>query len=186
MVKQNDMVLWQQILGGDKAAFSQLYLSYRPLLIHYGFKLCQDETLIEECLQELFCKLYFQKNRIPFIRNMKTYLLVSFRRDLLRMLIKQRKSTPSQYSEPHLVFSCEDFLIEQEQLTERRDMLAHMLNMLSPRQREIIYLKYYNGLDNKEIATVLGISYPVVSNTIYKAFKKLRAMTQVKNFPAFL
>ena len=189
MAEQIDMILWQKILGGDKDAFSQLYLSYRPMLIHYGFKLCQDKTLIEECLQDLFCKLYFQKNQPPIIRNMKTYLLVSFRRELIQMLIKRRKSVPFQYDAPrmdlHLVFSCEDFLIEQEQQTARRDMLAYMLNKLSPRQREIIYLRYYNGLDNEEIATVLGISYQVVTNIFYKAFKRLRAMTPQKNFPTF-
>ena len=56
----------------------------------------------------------------------------------------------------------------------RRKNLAKMINNLSPRQRELIYLRYYNDLSPQEIADMLEISYRAVVNTLYKAMVKLR------------
>ena len=64
-------------------------------------------------------------------------------------------------------------------MAEKQEMLASLLNELTPRQKEIIYLRYYNGLDNEEISEVLNISYQVVHNTLYKAFKRLRELVRV-------
>lgn len=189
MTEHNDISLWQKILAGDEHAFSRLYLSYRPLLLHYGLKLCRDRELVEECMQELFCDLYLYKNQRPAIQNIKSYLFVAYRRDLLRMIQRNRKSVSLSVAEevydPAFSISKEDLLIEQEELAERKTALVHRLNGLSPRQREMLYLRYYDGLDNEEIAEVLNISYQVVHNTIYKAFKRLRELARADESPTF-
>ncbi len=187
MTEKNDIFLWEQILAGDEHAFSQLYLFYRPLLLHYGLRLCQDRALAEECMQDLFCELYFYKDQRPFIHNLKAYLFISYRRDLLRKVQNKRKNQSISEAEGNalLAFSQEDFLIEEERTAGKREALAHLLNELTPRQREIIYLRYYNGLDNEEIAEVLNISYQVVHNTIFKAFKRLRERVSANEYPTF-
>ena len=183
MTEKHDILLWQQILAGDEGAFSQLYLAHRPLLLHYGLRLCQDRALAEECIQDLFCDLYFYKDQRPVIQNIKAYLFISYRRELLRMVQKKHKTQSLSVGEgaidPLVVFSQEDFLIEKERMAEKQEMLASLLNELTPRQKEIIYLRYYNGLDNEEISEVLNISYQVVHNTLYKAFKRLRELVRV-------
>jgi len=48
------------------------------------------------------------------------------------------------------------------------------VNKLGARQKEIIYMKYFSGLNNKEIAEVLGVSYQTVRNTLCNALKNIR------------
>jgi len=71
-------------------------------------------------------------------------------------------------------FSAEEITVKQEFMSIRADALALILNDLSVREREAIYLKYYSDLGIKEISSVMDISYQSVLNTLQKAFKKLR------------
>ena len=57
---------------------------------------------------------------------------------------------------------------------ELKTSIQSSLAELSPRQREILYLKYYNNLDYIQISEVLEINYQSVINHVYKAIKKLR------------
>ena len=71
-------------------------------------------------------------------------------------------------------FSPEEIAIEQEFTLLRTAGISEILNKLSIREREAIYLKYYSELKVSEIAEVMGISYQSVLNTLQKAFTKLR------------
>jgi RNA polymerase sigma factor (sigma-70 family) len=48
------------------------------------------------------------------------------------------------------------------------------LNSLGERQKEIVYLRYYSGLNSKEIAEMLGVSNQTVRNTLCTALVKIR------------
>ena len=72
------------------------------------------------------------------------------------------------------VIGKEDLIIKEESNTQNKAIVLKLLNELPPRQREIIYLKYYHNLSIQEIADVFSISYQVVANHLYRALKKLR------------
>ena len=71
-------------------------------------------------------------------------------------------------------FSSEELKIKQEFTAIRLALLTKLLNALSLREKEVVYLKYYSGLKTTEIAEVMEISYQSVLNTLQKAFVKLR------------
>jgi len=187
--KEYISILWQKFTEGDHEAFSQLYLYFRPRLLHYGLKIHPAPELIEDCIQDLFYQLYFLGEKQHDIENITVYVFISLRRKILRTLHIQRRfqsvSHNPEIFETAITFSPEDMIISSEHERLKATGLTAILNHLSPRQREIVYLRYYNGLDNREIAGVLGISYQVVQNVIYKAFKKLRnayPKQQINNF----
>ena len=60
--------------------------------------------------------------------------------------------------------------------------IAEAMTSLSPRQREIIYLKFYNNLDYDELAEILDINYQSVVNHIHKAMLKLRKADVLQHF----
>ncbi len=70
-------------------------------------------------------------------------------------------------------------LIERESIVRQSQQVARYLNELPRRQREIIYLKYYQNLDREEIAEVMGISHQSVSNLLQKALLALRRVIPV-------
>lgn len=53
-------------------------------------------------------------------------------------------------------------------------MLQRAINHLSPRQREVVYLRFFNDLDYAEVAAVMGLSYQATRNQMYLALKALR------------
>lgn len=171
--------IWVAFKSGNENAFSNLYFNYYSRLYHYGLKLVQEEELVKDALQDFF--LYLFENReslVDEVNNITSYLLVSFRRRLLRK-VKNRKTNRNHqehyFTEDFLfVISIEDIIIEKESKEQDKEKVFCLLNKLPARQREILYLKYYMNLSIPETAAALDISYQVVANHLYRAHKKLR------------
>jgi len=141
--------------------------------MHFGGKICPQTYLSEETIQELFLHLYERQTDLKQIQNLKAYLYIAFRRSLLTRLKKIKSSTSVQLTDIH--FTREEFLNPQSSEEESRQLIEH-LNGLPWRQREALYLRYFNHLSSKEIADIMGIQAQVVSNMIYKALKKLKSI----------
>jgi RNA polymerase sigma-70 factor (ECF subfamily) len=71
------------------------------------------------------------------------------------------------------VFSTEDILIAHEHQQNLQEQITLAINRLPARQREIIYLRYYQELTLPEIAQTLGISYQTVANHLQAAYRSL-------------
>ncbi|MDP4709830.1 MAG: sigma-70 family RNA polymerase sigma factor, partial [Saprospiraceae bacterium] len=112
------------------------------------------------------------------LHTLRAYLFTAFRRMLLRRqkTIDTRKNILDQIAvnEPPVQFTIEELSMEQEGATLRQEMIADTLNKLPARQREVVYLKYFNDMSLQEIAEVMSITYQGVANTLYKAFVALR------------
>ncbi|MEZ7507133.1 sigma-70 family RNA polymerase sigma factor [Flavobacterium sp. Arc2] len=64
------------------------------------------------------------------------------------------------------------------------NQLKEIINKLSPREREIVYLKYFQNFNNTEISELLDINYQTVRNILGNAIKKLRKLGE--NYIEFL
>ncbi|GAB5554977.1 MAG: sigma-70 family RNA polymerase sigma factor [Saprospiraceae bacterium] len=179
--------IWVAFKSGEENAFSNLYFTYYLRLYNYGVKLIQEEELVKDVLQDFF--LYLFENRANLegeVKNITSYLLVSFRRRLLRKISTRKISRNHQHeSIPKdflFVINIEDIIIEKESKEQKREQVLCLLNELPSLQREILYLKYYMNLSLADIAEALDISYQVVANHLYRAHKKLkgRVHTSVK------
>lgn len=176
MAKSNNHKLKKQILGLEQEEFDKLFLTNHAMLYHYGKSFSSDEQLVEDCIQELFIHLYEKEIKLSSIQNLKAYLFTALRR---RILDKKQKNLriPTASINPEIHFSVEDLSINQEDKGQRRQLLATHLNNLPWRQKEAVYLKFFNNLSAKEIAEIMGITSQVVSNTVYKAIKKLKEIS---------
>jgi RNA polymerase sigma factor (sigma-70 family) len=154
----------------EEKLFNEVFLQFHPMLFAFGKKIISDDYLIEESIQELFLYIYEKKTNLSSIKNLRAYLFTAFRR---RILLK--KQTP-QFKEisTDIQFTDHDFIQKNELQQDKNKQLSIMLNDLPWRQREAIYLKYFNKLSAKEIAEIMDIRPQVVSNTIYKALKKMK------------
>ncbi|MEE0026482.1 MAG: sigma-70 family RNA polymerase sigma factor [Atopobiaceae bacterium] len=68
------------------------------------------------------------------------------------------------------VFSYED----EDALDERGTMVRKLLEVLSDDERELVYLKYWEELSNKEVSERLGINASTVSTKLWRANEKMR------------
>ncbi|WP_291867511.1 sigma-70 family RNA polymerase sigma factor [Maribacter sp.] len=169
--------LWFMFIKGDLNAFSSLFKHFYPMLHGYGMKISGNTELTEDCLQSFFIYLHDNKDKIGEVTHVKSYLFISYRRALLKVLKKERLySTFNETMENNMgfVFSKEELSSKQETIKLKSTALIKILNSLSTREKEAIYLKYYSNLKTQEISEIMGISYQSVQNTLQKAFTKLR------------
>lgn len=175
----NDVQLWQQLKQGSELALGKLIKLYFNLLINYGFKFVKDEAFVKDCVQDVFISVWTHRDTILTPNSIHAYLLSSVRRRILREKVRQRVEDNSTVNnlenEPELFdFSHEWLLIEQDSLNEMNLKVSELLNKLPKRQREVLYLRFYQNLERTEIAEIMGVNEQSVSNHLQSAFKNFK------------
>jgi RNA polymerase sigma factor (sigma-70 family) len=180
-VDNNDLdseqhTLWQSFKEGDRKAFDVLLQQYYRHLLNYGLRLDADKVFVEDCLQDFFIDLWNKKTGLGDAKSLKAYLLSSFRRKLFRERGKNSQLT-SLLSDDYnfdVQFDIETQLIEKEHENENAEKLKYQLENLTKRQREAIYLRFYQGLDYADIAQIMAVNPHSAINLVYESLKLLR------------
>ena len=183
MKNLSDQVLWSALKKGDLNAFSVLFKTFYPQLHSYGLKISNNNSaLTEDCLQDFFLYIYEHRHNLADLENLKPYLFTSFRRTVIHAIKKSNKSTlHEEVRHGEITFSKEDFMVRQEIDFLRKQGVSELLNELPNRQKEVLFLKYYNNLKITEISEVMNINYQSVLNMMHKAIKKMRHSAALKN-----
>ncbi|MDR2038721.1 MAG: sigma-70 family RNA polymerase sigma factor [Bacteroidales bacterium] len=182
-----DAHLWDRFREGDQRAFFQVYDMHVQTLYRYGLKLSNDKELIKDCIHDLFLELSNSRQTISPTDNIKYYLIKSLKYKIFR---NNKFAQNSHHSiDEHIFQAAASFdhpFDEQESIKKKRRYLRDAINKLPSRQKEAIYLRYINGLNNEEIAHVMGINNQVVRNTLYKAIENLRKSISKEDLILFL
>lgn len=176
--EQSDAEIWNDFKKGEELAFSYIYYKFYSDLYHYGYKIARSEAVVEDTIQELFTTIWHNKEQLGHVHSIKFYLLKSLRRSIIRHLEQAKKYSLRAAifgnNQPDFDFSGEEITILEELSTAKKQYISTLLNTLSKRQKEVIYLKYYENLEFEEIAELMSLNYQSVINHVHKAFKKLR------------
>ncbi len=174
----DDQQLWGKLKRGDRNAFDQIYRSYADILYRYGYKFSTDTNLIEDCIHDLFIYIWKNRNGLANTTAIKPYLLTSFRNRIIKDIKKGQKTRLEDKAEMEAHFdlelSKEQAIVQEESIIENKEMLGKAFNQLSPREKEAIYLKYYNQLPSDEICKIMNISNQSFRNVLSSAIKKMR------------
>jgi RNA polymerase sigma factor (sigma-70 family) len=175
MKHQPDIHYWQTFIQGDREALGWLFRRYYPDLFRYGHKICADTAVLEDAIQELFIELWQSKNPPPSI-SVKAYLLKALKYKLLKVFRKKSNTELHAELTGNSVFeiSYEDFIIGKQESEEKTAKVIQALNQLTSRQKEIVYLKFYQNLGYEEISEIMNINYQVARNLLYQAVKAMK------------
>jgi len=172
---------WQIFLNSEteedsKDVFSSIYSLCVNDLLAYGQSLGFDMNLCEDAIHNVFCTLYLKRKELTEVRSLPPYLFRAFRNDMLNMWRKLSKL--SEIDINRLSFTTEvtilDTIIDEEEKSDIKEIIEDLLNTLTNRQREAIYLRYMQGLSYEEIAELLEISPGSVRKLVYRAIMCLR------------
>lgn len=184
--KIDDKILWHSFRNGDKDAMSQLFRHYYPLLYNYGGKITPDTNLLEDTIQELFTELWQNKSQTE-VQSVKAYLITALKYKLFRQLRNKKNHTPDIPEDYNFEISHESLKITAEEDEIKAKRILQSLSKLSNRQKEIIYLKFYQDLSYEEISKIMEINYQAARNLLYQAVKSLkRTFTENFHFLSFL
>ena len=174
----DDVHLWQNIKRDNELAFSIIYKKYTQRLYNYGMHCCHDRDLVMDCLQELFVSIWDKRKQLTTVHSVGSYLFKSFRRLLMKKLSWRKRFLQSIDLKQEKYFEIAlpaDALIEIVELQEEQsEKLRRSLVTLTKRQREAIFLKFYNDLSYSDIASIMDLQVDSVYNIISKAIESLR------------
>jgi len=168
---------WHECLKGDSQSLGQIHAALFDSLYCYARKLLDDDGLAEDAVQELFIRIWKKRTDIGPILKVKPYFFTVLRRQLLNRLRDRRRqllSLPS-FPQPEIEFSQEEIHIREEEDRDIKRRILGVLNTLPPRQREVIYLHFFENMSLHQIGEVMQIRYQSVLNLKQRAIQQLRS-----------
>ena len=110
--------------------------------------------------------------------SVRAYLLKALKYKLLKELSRDHSTTlqDDMADEGAFELGHEAFLVSRQENEDRSKRVLQSLQQLSPRQKEIIYLKFYQNLSYEEVSVIMNINYQAARNLLHHAIKALKAM----------
>lgn len=175
---ETDLTVWKAFKHGNRKAFDYIFEKYSRLLYAYGMRLTRNAAVVEDCIQDLFVELWNKRGNLGDTTSIRFYLMKSLRRRIVKMISKEiQNATAAQNvvsDEEYIDFSCEFIMIEQESDLLRRQKLQQAVDQLTKRQKEAIYLRYYEQMTYESIAAVMNLTIESTYALIGKAINALR------------
>lgn len=158
--------------NNDQKAYAAVFRFYYRRFYNYGLKFSNDEHLVEDTVQETLLLVWNRRHTLSAIDNPATYFYTSFRHLLFQKIKQAQQVTPAIAYEPD--FSAEQFIVAREVDAAQNAQLHKALSALTPRQREAIFLRFYEDLSYDEVAAVLNITTKATYKIMARALAQLK------------
>ena len=156
--------------------FEALYRAVRDDVYAYVATLLRDRAAAEDVTAAAFERAYRKQRSYKAARGSERAWLFGIARNAALDELRRRKRAATMETEPAADAPGPD---DEAERALRRAALRVALAGLAPRDRELIALKFHAGLDNAELAAVLGCSTTNAGTRLHRAVEKLRkAMTE--------
>lgn len=176
---KDDMELLAGIASGNYSSFTQLYEKYIKSLTHYGLKFTDDVDMVRDCLHDIFVSLWSRKDELTIESSIKGYLIKSVRTSVIQKVNRNKKvrflnEQNAEDYEFNLAISPEQSFLNNEHNRQVYEGVQKLLSNLTPKQKEVIYLRYYQELSFDEIAIHLNLSVKACYKLMSRAMIDLR------------
>jgi RNA polymerase sigma-70 factor (ECF subfamily) len=175
----NDALLLQAIAGGEEIALSQLYDRYRLILFGLLVRILHSQSEAEEVLQEVFIQVWQRAGDFDEARGKPFTWLVTLTRsraiDRLRALGARERATHEAIRNIPEAWS--DAVTDAIH-AERSRIVRNALARLPEEQRRALFLAYFEGLSQSEIAARLSTPLGTVKTRVRSGLIKLRELLE--------
>lgn len=167
-------ISWNKLRNRDEQEWKHLFRQHAEFLYAYGMKFAHNEELVKDTVQELFIAIYEKRNSLNEPSSMRAYLCMGLRNRLINEL-KKDTAIPLEDGDYSFTLYIDDENADEEEKQYKK--IQNLLNKLTNRQREVVYLKYFKGLSNEEIAYTLNINKQSVANLLSEAIRQMKKDT---------
>jgi RNA polymerase sigma-70 factor (ECF subfamily) len=169
VAKYDEKTLLAMVAKGERHAFKQLYSSHLNNLYRFVFLFTKSKEETEEIIQEIFIKIWENREKLSDIDSLKNYLFRFAKNKLLdnvrHLQVRQRVFSEIRRTKD----IAENTTRDQYTYREYYHLVQQAIEKLPPKRKLIFRLNIENGLSQDEIAGQLNISKSVVQKQIYKA-----------------
>jgi RNA polymerase sigma-70 factor, ECF subfamily len=178
----SDIDVMRRVAAYDSKALEILYNRYAPLLYTLIKKIAVEKTLAEEILTEVFVIVWRRVELFDiFTGNVYTWLVTLARNKAVDTVRRNNENLKmpnytDEYETNFIIPQISKQIDPLDLATTQtiKNSVEVALNKLTDAQQYVIYLAYYEGLTQKEIAERLNIPYSTVKTKIKNASLNLR------------
>jgi len=178
-VAASDAELARDALAGSEAAYRELVTRYATPAVNFIFRFVRDRALAEDLAQEGFLRVYQRLNTFDPSRRFSSWFFQVLRNitiDYLRVNRLPTSSLDELAEEGNQGAAVDRESASPEQVAGQRELAAAMsaaLARIRPEYREVVVLRYQEGLTQPEIAEILGLPSGTVKTYLHRARKEL-------------
>jgi RNA polymerase sigma-70 factor (family 1) len=164
-----EITLLHELQQGNESAFTDLYHQFSKTLYRKILRMVNDEETAKELLQDLFMKLWENREKIDTSKSFRSFLYtiaVNLVYDYFRKATRQKEV------EAHLLEMAIDHYIDSEDTLEAKEniqMINDIINMLPPQRKKIFILCKVDGKSYEEVSKELNISKSTIHDHMVKA-----------------
>lgn len=172
MIRETDIIA--RIRQGDVQQFESLFRSSYVALVRYARTLVRDQDTAEEIVQDLFFRIWKDKEKIKIESSLNGYLFRSVHNRCLHLIehkrIVEKHAEEMSFRQPESPENPSDIL----NYKELQAKIASILEKLPERCGKIFYMNRFEGLKYIEIAEKLSVSVKTVEANMGRALKEFR------------
>ena len=170
----DEMELLQRARAYDQTALASIYDDYSPRIYRYAWRLLGDEALAEECVADSFSRfLQALRDKRGVQDHLQAYL---YRIAHNWITDRYRRQPPAALELSEALPDPGDDLFAQAESSIRCQQVRSALKMLTPDQRQVVVLKFLEGLSNDEIARSVRRPVTAVKALQHRALAALRRL----------
>ncbi len=175
-----DKNVWANIEIGNKEAYSEAYIFYYKKLYNYGKKITDDIAMIEDSINEVFIMIWKNRETFRKISSPQAYIFSTFRNNIFKK-IKSGKliNYYEADDQTEVQFAIDSIIIQKETDIVLKAKIEKALQQLTDRQREAIFLRFYEGLSYAEIAGVMNISVKATYKIMARGLTELKEIFSI-------
>jgi RNA polymerase sigma-70 factor, ECF subfamily len=170
----SDEALVEAANRGDVGAFEAIYYRYRDWVVRLAFRIAGNHVDALDVLQETFAYLFRKLPEVRLTARMTTFLYPVVKNLSIAARRKATRHTPGDEA-------LADVAAEETERTSR-DELAIVVGALSEGQRDVLLLRFVDGLSLAEIGATLGIPLGTVKSRLHNALDALRRDERTREY----
>ncbi len=180
---EHDAQLMLRVRDGDTASFGMLLDRHRVPVIHFVYRMIQNQAIAEELAQEVFLRVYRSRATYEptakfttWLFRITTHLALNWIRDQKNE--RRQQSLDSEAPEGTAPLQVADLgpNVEQSMLRSARlEEIRAAISALPEKQQAAVMMHKYEEMDYSQIAGVLGCSESAVKSLLFRAYGSLRA-----------
>lgn len=178
----NEKEAWEELQDGSLEALGFFYDNYVNDLFQIGVSVKSDRDLIQDIIHDMFIELYTYHSKLSKVKNIKAYLISSFKRKLFKSIsskeiILEKNDLEIKVNTFENALSPENTIIDLEQASIKKMKLKKAWKSLTPHQIRALQLKFTENKSYTEIADELNVSLSSARTLIYRSIKEIRKRT---------
>jgi RNA polymerase sigma factor (sigma-70 family) len=170
--QEAEMALFARVVGGDRAAFEELYRLYHPRLTRFLLNLIRRPTLVEEVLNDTMMVVWDRADSFNGASKLSTWIFAIAYRKAMKGLKRQDEAVEDKEAENRV---SEEASPEDQSSRHRINaLLMRAMDELSPAHRAVVVLTYLQDLGYRELAAILECPVDTVKTRMFHARRHLR------------